>query len=130
AVQLLRSPERTLTQLDWALSVLDRQSQQLVRLVDDLLDVARITQGRILLKLEPVEVAKVVGVAVETSRPLITARAHELAITLPPAPLAVQGDFSRVAQILSNLLNNAAKYTEPKGSIHLTVEEDGSEVVF
>jgi CheY-like chemotaxis protein len=98
AVQLLRSPERTLTQLDWALSVLDRQSQQLVRLVDDLLDVARITQGRILLKLESVDVAKVVGVAVEMCRPLVNARAHELTVSLPPATLAVHGDFSRVAQ--------------------------------
>jgi len=130
AVQLLRSPERTLTQLDWALSVLDRQSQQLVRLVDDLLDVARITQGRILLKLESVDVAKVVGVAVEMCRPLVNARAHELTVSLPPATLAVHGDFSRVAQVLANLLNNAAKYTEPKGRISLKVEDDGAEVVF
>lgn len=130
AVQLLRMPDRGQAKLDWALSVLDRQTQQLVRLVDDLLDVARITQGRIPLKLEPVDVAKVVRVAVETSRPLIDARAHELAITVPPGPLAVHADYSRVVQILSNLLNNAAKYTEPKGRISLSVEEDGADVVF
>ena len=62
--------------------------------------------------------------------PLINARAHELAITVPAAPLAVHGDYSRVAQILANLLNNAAKYTEPKGRISLGVEEDGADVVF
>ncbi len=130
AVQLLHMPDRGQAELDWALNVLDRQTQQLVRLVDDLLDVARITEGRILLKLEPVDVAKAVGMAVETSRPLINAREHELAITLPPTPVAVHGDYSRVAQILANLLNNAAKYTEPKGRISLRVEEDGAEVVF
>lgn len=130
AVQLLGMPDRGPGTLDWALNVLDRQTQQLVRLVDDLLDVARITQGRILLKLEPVDVTKVVGVAVEMNRPLINARSHELAVRVPPAPLAVYGDYARVAQILSNLLNNAAKYTEPKGRIALSVEEDGTEVVF
>ncbi len=130
AVQLLLAPEHAGDKADWALSVLDRQSQQLVRLVDDLLDVARITQGRILLKLEPVDVAKVVGVAVEMSRPLINSRGHELTVALPPERLAVHGDFSRVAQILANLLNNAAKYTEPKGRITLKVEEDRNEIVF
>ena len=130
AVQLLGMPDRGQGTLDWALNVLDRQTQQLVRLVDDLLDVARITQGRILLKLEPVDVAKVVGVAVEMNRPLIKAREHELTVTVPSAPLAVHGDYARVAQILANLLNNAAKFTEPKGRIALGVEEDGAEVVF
>jgi len=130
AVQLLGMPDRGQGTLEWALNVLDRQTQQLVRLVDDLLDVARITQGRILLKLEPVDVAKVVGVAVEMNRPLIKARQHELTVTVPSAPLAVHGDYARVAQILANLLNNAAKFTEPKGRIVLGVEEDGAEVVF
>jgi CheY-like chemotaxis protein/anti-sigma regulatory factor (Ser/Thr protein kinase) len=130
AVQLMRMPDHNNTKLEWAMSVLDRQSQQLVRLVDDLLDVARITQGTILLKIEAVDVAKVVGVAVEMSRPLINTRAHDLKVTLPPGALAVNGDFSRVAQVLANLLNNAAKYTEPKGSIALSVEDDGTEVVF
>ena len=130
AVHLLCMPDRGQAKLDWAVDVLERQTQQLVRLVDDLLDVARITQGRILLKLEPVDVAKVVGVAVEMSRPLIKAREHELAVTVPSAPLAVHGDYARVAQILANLLNNAAKFTEPKGRIVLGVEEDDAEVVF
>ena len=130
AVHLLCMPDRGQAKLDWAVDVLERQTQQLVRLVDDLLDVARITQGRILLKLAPVDVAKVVGVAVEMSRPLIKAREHELTVTVPSAPLAVHGDYARVAQILANLLNNAAKFTEPKGRIVLGVEEDGAEVVF
>jgi CheY-like chemotaxis protein/anti-sigma regulatory factor (Ser/Thr protein kinase) len=75
-------------------------------------------------------VAKVVGVAVEMARPLINARAHELTVTIPPGALAVIGDYSRVAQILANLLNNAAKYTEPKGHIALSVEEEDVNVVF
>ena len=128
AVQLLQAPDCGQTKLDWALNVLDRQTRQLVRLVDDLLDVARITQGRILLKLEPVDVAKVVDVAVERADRSSSARAW-LAITVPAVPLAVHGDYSRVAQILANLLNNAAKYTEPKGRIS-RVEEDGADVVF
>ncbi len=130
AVQILRMPNARQETLDWGMEVIDRQSRQLVRLVDDLLDVARITQGRISLKLEPVDVAGVVHTALEMSRPLIDLRSHELAVTLPPTPLRVYGDYSRVAQILANLLNNAAKYTEPGGRISIEVVEAGADVVF
>ena len=87
----------------------------MVRLVDDLLDVSRITRGKIQLKPEAVDVAGRRAAAVETSRPLIDARRHELTVTLPPEPLWVDGDPARLAQVLANLLNNAAKYTEEGG---------------
>lgn len=126
AVHVLRSRGGS----DWPLEVIDRQSTQLVRLVDDLLDVSRVTQGRIVLKLEPVDVAGVVAMAVETSRPLIDRNAHDLSVSLPAHAVYVHGDRSRIAQILANLVNNAAKYTEPGGRVALAVEEVGEEVVF
>ncbi len=130
AVQILRMPNQQPAKLEWGLDVIDRQTLQLVRLVDDLLDVARITQGRISLKLEAVDVAEVMAAALEMSRPLIDARCHELAVAVPPARLKVHGDYSRIAQILANLLNNAAKYTEPRGRISLNAAQEGTEVVF
>ena len=101
--------------------MIDRQVQHLVRLVDDLLDVSRITRGKIRLQTEAVDLAAVVERAVETSRPLIDARGHELTVALPPEPVRVRGDPVRLAQVLANLLNNAAKYTEEGGRIWLTV---------
>jgi signal transduction histidine kinase/DNA-binding response OmpR family regulator len=130
AVQILRMPNLQQAKLEWGIEVIDRQSKQLVRLVDDLLDVARITQGRISLKLESVDVAGAVAAALEMSRPFIDARSHELAVTMPSTPLRVYGDYSRIAQILANLLNNAAKYTEPNGRISLSAVQEGAEVVF
>ena len=103
--------------------------QQLTRLVDDLLDVSRITRGKVNLQREPVDLAAVVARAVEVSRPLIDARRHELAVTLPPEPVRLEADATRLAQVVANLLNNAAKYTEERGHIWLTVERDGGEAV-
>ena len=99
------------------------------REIEELLDISRITRGKIRLQTEPVDLSKVIARAVETSRPLIDARRHELTVSLPPEPLRVQGDPVRLAQVLGNLLNNAAKYTEPGGRICLTGERDGAEVV-
>lgn len=104
--------------------MIDRQVNHMIRLVDDLMEVSRITRGKIELKLEPVELAAVVRSAVETSRPLIDAAGHQLAIALPTERLVVRGDIVRLAQILSNLLNNAAKYTLDGGQIWLTVRPD------
>ena len=95
----------------WATEVLERQVKQLRRLVDDLLDISRITHGKIQLKLGSVDVAEVIAVAVEASKPVIDARGHTLTVKPPPQSVRVHGDFARLAQIVANLLNNAAKYT-------------------
>ncbi|HET7845497.1 MAG TPA: PAS domain-containing protein, partial [Xanthomonadales bacterium] len=106
----------------WARDIIDRQVRQLRRLVDDLLDVSRITQGKVALRPEPLVLADVVRSAVDTSRPLIDAANHTLDVHLPLAPLRFVGDGVRLAQCLSNLLNNAAKYTPPGGRIELRAE--------
>ena len=130
AVQILRKPKLDEQKRLWGLDVIDRQVKQLARLVDDLLDVSRITRGKIELKVAPVDLAQVVSAAVETSRPLIESLRHELAVNLPDKALWVQGDFARLTQVLANLLNNAAKYTEPGGHIALELERNASEAVF
>jgi CheY-like chemotaxis protein len=103
---------------------------QLVRLVDDLLDVSRITGGKIRIEMECVDVAAVVATAIETSRPLIDEAGHELSVSIPDATLCVNCDRVRLAQVLSNLLNNAAKYTRSGGTIGISVASEGAEVVF
>ena len=130
AVQILRRGVTEEAGREWAQDVIDRQVGQMVRLVDDLLDVSRITRGKVKLKPEAIDVSRVAAVAVETSRPLIDARSHELTVTLPPEPLWATADAARLAQVLANLLNNAAKYTEEGGRIVLTVAREGDEVVF
>jgi PAS domain S-box-containing protein len=113
-----------------ARSVIERQVQQLARLVDDLLEVSRITSGKIALKRELTDAASVVSRAVETSRPLIESKKHHLSVLVPKEPLELEADPIRLAQALTNLLNNAAKYTEPGGRISVTVEREGNEAVF
>jgi signal transduction histidine kinase/DNA-binding response OmpR family regulator len=122
AVQILRLSGSNEPEMRSVQDIIDRQVQQLVRLVDDLLDLSRITRGKIRLQMESVDVASVIVRAVETSRPLLDARKHELTLELPPKPLRVRGDPLRLAQVLSNLLNNSAKYTEEGGRIRLSAE--------
>lgn len=122
AIQLLRMHGSKETDISLLHEMIDRQVHQLMRIVDDLLDLSRITRGKIQLKIECVDVAGVIARAVETSRPLIDSRRHKLTIVLPPEPLRVRGDPIRLAQALSNLLNNAAKYTEEGGRIDVSVE--------
>jgi CheY-like chemotaxis protein len=118
------------TLLERARSMMERQVGQMVRLVDDLLDISRITRGRLELRKERVELADVLNNAVETARRLIEASAHELTVTMPPHPVRVLADPIRLAQVFANLLNNAAKYTEKAGYIWLTAEQrDGGAVV-
>jgi PAS domain S-box-containing protein len=112
-----------------ARAMMERQMRQMVRLVDDLLDVSRITRGRLELRKQRVELAAVVRTAVETSRPLIQSAGHELTVTLPPQPVHLDADPVRLAQVFANLLNNAAKYTERGGKIWLTAERQGSDAV-
>jgi signal transduction histidine kinase/ActR/RegA family two-component response regulator len=109
--------------------MMERQVSHMVRLVDDLLEVSRITRGKIELRREELDVGSVIQNAIETSRPLIDAGGHALAVQLPPEHLAVHGDGVRLAQVFSNLLNNAAKYTDPHGTIEVAARRDGDAVV-
>jgi signal transduction histidine kinase/ActR/RegA family two-component response regulator len=129
AVHLLEAASSDPEQYAWARDVIRRQLSQLVRLVDDLLDVSRITRGKIELRLESVDVAQVIEVAVETCRAQIDAMGHVLTVSLPPVPLRFRGDPARTAQILGNLLSNAVKYTERGGNIWLSAARDGADVV-
>jgi len=100
-----------------------------VRLVDDLLDVSRITSGKVALRRAQVDLAAVVEAAVETSRPLIEACGHALTVALPPEPVYVDGDAVRLAQVVSNLLNNAAKYTPAGGHVRAAAGREGGDAV-
>jgi PAS domain S-box-containing protein len=109
--------------------VMERQVHQMTRMVDELLEVSRIGRGKISLQTAPLDLAEVVATAVETSRPLVEARRHILTVSLPERPARVEADGARLAQVISNLLNNAAKYTEDCGRIELIVEQAQGAVV-
>ncbi len=128
-LQILRMAGDDRAAVAQARTVMERQLGQLVRLIDDLLDVSRIARGKVKLRRERVELAAVVRSALEMSRALIEAAGHELAVTLPTEPVCVDGDPNRLAQVFSNLLNNAAKYTERGGRVWLTCERQGSDAV-
>jgi PAS domain S-box-containing protein len=112
-----------------ALEIARRQADQLARLVDDLLDVARITQGRIRLRKEPVYLAEIVARAVEVTRALVEDRGHRLSVSLASEDIRVDGDATRLEQVVVNLLNNAAKYTTRAGRIEVVVERQGDVAV-
>ncbi len=112
-----------------AAEIIERQTSHLSRFVDDLLDVARITEGRIKLQQEPLELSRLVAETVETIRPRIDSNGKRLTVTLSPKPLIVHGDAVRLCQVITNLLDNAAKYTEAEGSIRVAVEQEDSEGV-
>jgi signal transduction histidine kinase len=128
AVQLLRLKELAQAQRDRARDVIERQVEHLVSLIDDLLDVSRITRGMITLQREPVFVGAIVARAVETARPIIDAHQHELTVELPDELITVDGDKTRLVQVLSNILHNASKFTDPGGRIHLKVARECSQV--
>ncbi len=109
--------------------VIERNVQHLTRIVDDLLDVSRITRGQIELRREPVDLAAVVQEAVEISRPLIAERQHRLSVSTPRRPVTLYADPTRLGQVIANLLNNAAKYTEPGGEIRLSAAAEGEQAV-
>ena len=109
--------------------VIERQVQHLIRLVDDLLDVSRITRGKIALKRQPVRVAAVVARAIETASPLLEERQHRLRVEVPDDGLWVHGDEDRLSQVMANLLTNAAKYTDRGGAIDVAAAREGEEVV-
>ncbi len=129
AVQLLKMKEASDPTLTWSRNVIDRQVTHLARLLDDLLDVARIMQGKITLKTERFELVDIINNAVEASYPLIESRSQDLIISKATTPQWIEGDRVRLAQALSNLLNNAAKYTSEGGKITLSTMEEGSNAV-
>jgi signal transduction histidine kinase len=128
-LQILKRTGSTEPMVVSAYLTLERQVQQLVRLVDDLLDVSRITTGKIQLRTEPVDLASAVTAALEISRPALDARKHRLTVSLPADPVWLEADPVRLTQILSNLLNNAATYTDVGGHVWLTAYRQRSQVV-
>jgi PAS domain S-box-containing protein len=129
ALEILRLRQGDAAAFEHVRGMMERQVGHMVRLVDDLLDLSRISRGKIALRRERLDLAEVVRVAVETSRPLLEAARHELAVALPPEPVGVEGDLTRLAQVLANLLNNAAKYTPEAGRIDLRVAREGGQAV-
>ncbi|HSC64013.1 MAG TPA: response regulator [Caldimonas sp.] len=121
ALEVIRRLAPAEAKLTWATDVTGRQVAHLTRLVEDLLDVARINQGKIALQTEPLDLRDVVAHAIETAKPFIDSRRHQLHTTLPDAPVVLRGDFARLSQVIANLLNNAAKYTDEGGSIELAL---------
>ena len=109
--------------------IMERQVDQLVHLVDDLLDISRLMRGKIELRRERVDLASIIARAVETAQPLISAQHHQLDLSLPPAPLLLDADPVRLAQVIANLLTNAAKYMDAHGHIWLSARREGSEAV-
>jgi two-component system, sensor histidine kinase len=129
AAQTIRLGQASQPAVQRATEVVDRQVKHVARLLDDLLDVSRITRGRIELRKSPVYLATVVAGALDTSRALIEARGHALTISLPEEPIRLEADPTRLEQIVTNLLDNAAKYTPPQGHITVTATREAHDLV-
>ena len=129
AAALLRRPGTPATVLEQSAGIVARQATNLARLLDDLLDVSRITRGRIELRLETVSIADAIATALEATRPLRDERRQTVALTLPATPVDVEADPARLEQIIVNLLNNACKYTPPEGQISVVASEENGEAV-
>jgi signal transduction histidine kinase/CheY-like chemotaxis protein len=128
AIGILRRSELNDPRLAWCRDVIDRQVLQMTHLLEDLLDVSRITRNKVELRRERVELSRAVDQAIETTRPLIESLGHQLSVALPDEPVHVYGDLTRLTQVFANLLNNAAKYTPSGGRIDVLVERDGERV--
>jgi PAS domain S-box-containing protein len=129
AALISKAPGATEAQKRWSHDVIDRQVQYMSLLLDDLLDISRVTRGTLALRMQTTELASAVNVAIETARPAIDAKRHVLAIDLPHEPLRFTADPLRLAQVLSNLLTNAAKYTDPEGQIRLSATREAEQLV-
>jgi signal transduction histidine kinase/ActR/RegA family two-component response regulator len=129
ASAISRLPQATEAQKRWSHEVIERQVRHMALLLDDLLDVSRITRGRLTLRRSAHTLHEMIEAAVETARPLIDSRQHELQIDLPPVTILMQADPLRVSQIVANLLTNAAKYTDANGHIQLRAALEGEDVV-
>jgi PAS domain S-box-containing protein len=128
AVHILRLKAPAVPEVQWAQEVIERQVDHMTRLIDDLLDLSRITRNQIVLRREHVNLATIVQAAVETSMPVIEKAGHHLALDVPVTPVVVDVDQTRLAQVLSNLLNNAAKYTDRGGRISLRVSLEKGDI--
>ncbi len=129
ALEILRMPESNPAMREKARQMMERQLVQMVRLVDDLLDVSRITTGKLGIRKAVVEVQAAVRDALDTARPFVESRSHQVEVQLPSQPLCVEGDRTRLGQVFANLLHNAAKYTDPGGYITLSLAREGDEAV-
>jgi signal transduction histidine kinase/DNA-binding response OmpR family regulator len=129
ANEVLRQKAADPARVRWAQGVIDRQLTHLVRLVDDLLDVSRLTQGKIRLEVQEIELGDVLAQAVEAVRPLMDQFRHSLDVQLPTRSLRLRGDRARLTQVVTNLLNNAAKYTDPGGRITLEAKKETDQAV-
>jgi PAS domain S-box-containing protein len=129
-LEVMRLAASNAATVEKARGMMERQLAQMVRLVDDLLDVSRVSRGKIELRREDIELAAVLRSAMETSQPLAAERGHAVVADIPAGPITLHGDFTRLAQVFGNLLNNAAKYTEPGGRIEIgvTARSDHAEV--
>jgi signal transduction histidine kinase len=128
AVQIMRRKPMNDPQLAWSRDVIQRQLGHLTRLVDDLLDVSRITRGKINVTREPIELSLIVARAIETVQPMLTEKRHELTVNIAQRSLQINGDLTRLTQVIGNVLGNAAKYTDAAGRIELSADCDGSHV--
>ena len=129
AAHLLKMPGLDASRLQYASEVIARQVGHITRLVNDLLDVSRVTRGLVTLNASELDLRRIVADAVEQAESLVAAKRHRLELSLPQQPLWVRGDQTRLVQVLSNLLNNAAKYTPPQGRIDVTLARDGGVAV-
>jgi signal transduction histidine kinase len=114
---------------EWAIGVVDRQTQQLIQLVDELLTLSRLNYGKVQLNKQRVDLARLIHLAMETVRPCIEERRHWLEVTMPAAPITLEADASRLEQVVTNLLANAAKYSDPGGRIELMVAHEEHDIV-
>jgi signal transduction histidine kinase len=130
AVDVLRLCGDSPTDIEWARDVIDRQVNHLIRLVDDLLDISRITLGKIRLQTETVTGQDIITAALEICRPLIENSRHNLTVSLPDETVQLQADCARLTQVLANLHNNDAKYTPPGGSICVALDREGDDAIF
>lgn len=129
AAKVVASPQVTLDQLQQAQRIIDRQVTHMALLLDDLLDIARITRGKLQLRRRAVLLAEVVDAAIEAVRPALDEKNHRLAVTLPDEPVVLEADPLRLAQVLSNLLTNAGRYSHPGSRIELSARVDGEHLV-
>jgi len=129
AVHVLQLKSPPVPEITRMLEVIDRQMNQMTRLVDDLLDVSRISRDKIVLRKTRLSLTEVVNTALETSRPVLIGSGQAFAVSMPPMPIYVDADATRLSQVISNLLHNAAKYTDRTGHIWLTIAQEGADAL-